>query len=92
MCENDKRVPDKGKAILVLNHAPYHEEVWVSGGVALRVLKRLEIFLLTTASRPAPGPTQPPIQFVPEVFTPGVKWPGREADHSPTSSTEVKNT
>jgi hypothetical protein len=39
-----------------------------------------------TACRPALGPTQPPIQWVP-----GVKRPGREADHSPPSSAEVKN-
>jgi hypothetical protein len=25
------------------------------------------------------------------TLSPGVKWPGREADHSPPSSTEVKN-
>jgi hypothetical protein len=32
------------------------------------------------------GPIQPPIQWVL-----GVKRPGREADHSPPSSAEVKN-
>jgi hypothetical protein len=37
-------------------------------------------------SRRALGPTQPPTQKVPEV-----KRPGRAADHSPTSSSEVKN-
>jgi hypothetical protein len=42
-------------------------------------------------SRPALGPTQPPIQWVPGVLYPGVNRPGREADHSPPSSTEVKN-
>ena len=26
-----------------------------------------------------------------EFFSPGVKWPGREADHSPPSSAMVKN-
>jgi hypothetical protein len=36
-----------------------------------------------TASRPALGPTQPPIQWVPGALSPGVKWPGREAVHSP---------
>jgi hypothetical protein len=33
----------------------------------------------------------PPIQWVPEALSPGVKWPGRETDNSPPSSAEVKN-
>jgi hypothetical protein len=49
-----------------------------------------EIFLLSTASRPALGPTQPPIQSVPGVLSPGVKRPGRDADHSPPSRAEFK--
>jgi hypothetical protein len=32
-----------------------------------------QIFLLALASRPALGPTQPPIQWVPGVLSPGVK-------------------
>jgi hypothetical protein len=36
------------------------------------------------------GPTQPPIQWVPGDLSLGVKRPGREADHSPPSSAEVK--
>jgi hypothetical protein len=32
------------------------------------------------------GPTQPS-----SLWVPGVKWPGREADISPTSSAEVTN-
>jgi hypothetical protein len=48
------------------------------------------IFLFSTASRPALGPTQP-IQWVPGVLFPGVMWAGREVDHSPPSSAEVKN-
>jgi hypothetical protein len=51
----------------------------------------LGIFLFTTASRPALGPTQPPIRWVPVALSLGVKWLGREADHSPPSSAEVKN-
>jgi hypothetical protein len=31
------------------------------------------IFPVTSASRPALGPTQPPIQFVPGALSPGVK-------------------
>jgi hypothetical protein len=45
---------------------------------------------LTAASRPALGPTQPPIQWVSEALSLGVKQPGSEADHSPPSSAEVK--
>jgi hypothetical protein len=41
----------------------------------------LGIFLFTTESRPALWPTQPPIQWVPEVLSLGVKQQGREADH-----------
>jgi hypothetical protein len=52
----------------------------------------LGIFLLTTASRPALGPTQPPVQWVQEALSLGVKRPGHEADHIPSSSAEVKNT
>jgi hypothetical protein len=48
-------------------------------------------FLFATASRPALGPTQPPNQWVPGNITPGVKRPGREADHLTSSSAEVKN-
>jgi hypothetical protein len=47
-------------------------------------------FLFSTSSRPALGPTQPPIQWVSGVLYPGVKRPGREADHSPPVSAEVK--
>jgi len=46
-------------------------------------------FLFATASRPALGYTQPPIQWVPEALTPRVKRLGREADHSSPSNTEV---
>jgi hypothetical protein len=45
----------------------------------------------TTASRPALGPTQPPIQWVLGALFLVVKRPGREADHSPPSSAEVRN-
>jgi hypothetical protein len=43
------------------------------------------------ASRPVLGPTQPPIQCVSWDLSPGIKRSGREADHSPPSSVEVKN-
>jgi hypothetical protein len=39
-------------------------------------------------SRPALGPTQPPVQWVPGLSR-GLKRLGRDADHSPPSSAEV---
>jgi hypothetical protein len=51
----------------------------------------LRNFLFDTASRPALGPTQPPMQWVPAALSLEIKWPGRDADHSPQSSAEVKD-
>jgi hypothetical protein len=51
---------------------------------------RVKNFLFSKSSRPAPGSTQPPTQSEPGAFSPGVNWPGREADHSPPASAEVK--
>jgi hypothetical protein len=45
-----------------------------------------EMFLFTTASRPALGPTQPPIKRVSGILSPGAKRPGSDTDHSPYSS------
>jgi hypothetical protein len=50
----------------------------------------ISIFIFTTAFRTALGPTQPPIQWVPDALSVGLKRPGREADHSPPSTAEVK--
>jgi hypothetical protein len=47
----------------------------------------LGIFLFTTAFRTVLGPTQPPIQG---LFPLRVKRMGREADHSPPPSAEMK--
>jgi hypothetical protein len=44
---------------------------------------RVKNVLFSKSSRPVLGPTQPPIQWVLGVLSPGVKRPGREADHSP---------
>jgi hypothetical protein len=52
--------------------------------------QELGIFLFTTSLRTDLGPTQPPNQWVSGALFLGVKWPWREADHSPPSSAEVK--
>jgi hypothetical protein len=48
--------------------------------------QRQGIFLLAPSTRPALGPTQPPVQWVTEV-----KRQGREADRFLPSSGEAKN-
>jgi hypothetical protein len=51
---------------------------------------RVKNFHFSTSSRPALGPTQPPIQWVPVALSTGVKRPRRETDHSPPTIAEVK--
>jgi hypothetical protein len=48
-------------------------------------------FLFASASRPALGSTQTPIQWVTGALFPGLKRPGCEADYSPPSRADVKN-
>jgi hypothetical protein len=43
---------------------------------------RVKNFLFSTSSRPALGSTQPPIQRVSGAFSPGLKRPRHDADHS----------
>jgi hypothetical protein len=60
--------------------------------IGVRFPAGARIFPVASVSRPALGPTQPPVQWVPGVISPGVKArPGRDADHSPPSSAEVEN-
>jgi hypothetical protein len=59
-------------------------------GVGVRVPVGSRIF--SSPRRPVLGPTQPPFLWVPGALSPGVKRPGREADHSPPTSAEVKKT
>jgi len=60
-------------------------------GYRLESQRMLGIFLFTTVSRPALGPTRPPIQGVPGTLSLGVDRPGSETEHSPPSNSEVKN-
>jgi hypothetical protein len=43
------------------------------------------------SSRPALGPTQPPIQWEPGAISPEVKRPKRETDRSLQFNAEIKN-
>jgi hypothetical protein len=63
---------------------------WMIGSLILS--EGAGIFLFATASRPALGPIQPPIQLAPGTLSLGVNRPRREADHSPPSGAEVRNT
>jgi hypothetical protein len=58
--------------------------------VGVRVPGGSNNFLFPTSARLALGSNQPPIQCAPRALSPGVKWPRREADHSPPTSAEVK--
>jgi hypothetical protein len=50
-----------------------------------------EIFQFSITSRPALGPTQPSTQWLPGSVSMGIKPPGHEAYHPPSSSAEDKN-
>jgi hypothetical protein len=65
---------------------------WTTGRSGFDPRQGQRTFPLSSVSRPALGPTQPPVQWVPGVLSPGVKArPGRDADHSSPSSAEVVN-
>jgi hypothetical protein len=71
-------------------HKIYWLGRWVETGLGFYSRRGLGILIFTTASRTALGPTQSRIQWVQVPLSLGVKQPGREADHFPPSSTEVK--
>jgi hypothetical protein len=84
-------------------HIPFHHIIIIiikRTGIAIRYSDEAQIgwpgfdsrlgqetFRYSSTSRQAPGPTQPPIQWVPGALAPGIKRPGREAP----SSAQVKN-
>jgi hypothetical protein len=59
-------------------------------GSGFDALQEQQLLLLCKVSTPAPGLGEPPLQWVPGAFSCG-KRPGREADHSSSSSAEAKN-
>jgi hypothetical protein len=60
--------------------------------IGVRFLARARDFSPLYSVQTGSGPTQPPLQWVPGAVFPGGKWPGLEADLSPSwPSAEVKN-
>jgi hypothetical protein len=47
-----------------------------------------EFHIFSKAARPILVPTQPRMQWVPGELSPGIKRPGREANHSRQSNTQ----
>jgi hypothetical protein len=77
--------------------SPHHDKrliprLWPTGwttDVRFPAEARKGFFFVFTVSRPALDCTQPSMQWVPGSFPVG-KRPGREAEHSPPSSAEVR--
>jgi hypothetical protein len=63
---------------------------WTIGWSRFDSRRGLWISLFDTVSRPALRPTQPPNRRAPGTLSLMVKRSGREADHSPPSTAEVK--
>ena len=59
---------------------------------SIKCRHKMSVYIFSPkTSRLALGPTHPPLHWVPGALYPEVKWPGREVDHSPPSSAEVRN-
>jgi hypothetical protein len=59
-----------------------HQSTGCTTGVQFPTGAMMRYFPFATASQPALGPAEPPVQWVPGVLSPAVKRPGREADPS----------
>jgi hypothetical protein len=90
-CSSDTLVVFK-RTIWRYNHRRSLDSDWLRAGRPRgrsSIPGKVKKFLFSTSSISALGSTQPPIEWVPGGSFPGVKRPGREADHSPPSSAEI---
>jgi hypothetical protein len=73
-----KKIPNSGKFVNE-PHSWYSDYAtgWATG-VQFRTEIGKGLFLFATVSRPAVGPIQPPLQWVPRALA--LAWPGLEAD------------
>jgi hypothetical protein len=75
--------------VAVDNQGPYSPQQYLDKGTSLcRVIIFLKVKVKVIPG--LLGPTQPLVQWVQGALSLGVKRSGREADHSPPSSVEVK--
>jgi hypothetical protein len=79
---------NKYNSIFVLWYSDWLRAGWLRGRSSGR--GRVKNFLFSMSSRPALGPNQPPIQWVPGSLSTEVNRQGREADYSRPASAEVK--
>jgi hypothetical protein len=59
--------------------------------IGIRFLVGAEVFLLSTVFRPAMGPAQSPVQWIPMATSPRLRWPEEAPHHLYSSSSYVNN-
>jgi hypothetical protein len=81
----------KVKAFHMLMHHRSRYSDWLRAGQPSGQIS-VKNFHFSMSLRPVLGPTRPLLQSVPMALSRGEKQLGREADHSPETSAEVKYT
>jgi hypothetical protein len=79
-------VHNKKMLHIIRYKVPKRISIIFSFPILLLSIKTPVMIILVASS----GTTQPPIEWVPDSLSPGIKRPGSEADHSPPTGAEVK--